>query len=666
MAGYREFRSEKYYDAPDMRQFTQGLIQGAQNSAEAIGNIFRSMAEQKAAKAKAADAYKFDLGKGSFENDDMIFHQFGLNETKRTQQDLRTTGKISPERQKAQEEGVLWKKASDWQYAQFTDNAKRIEGVQDKYFDKEYEHRRNELAANGENRDIDFRTRGERLDAYDKVIFKDPKSFRGKLYNADYVATFRAKENAKTTGDPTYKSSKSNSSPFVNEQGAEGVTVTHAKEYLSSRGDGMVSKWVESLVDADMDKDIAYNKQRNTAIAKMDDETARLYLKANPEENQYNKKDYATRVIEKAQEQLRESAAISNSTDYQTKTDTSITNGLYKNDKISQGFTPLVDQPIVKGGATTGGALTGWGVQLDVPLNKMYGGTLRQAPGTPKQGQAIPIPLNPRNSYNVRTGKNSSLIGTTLLNTEAYQLGAYNKKNQYVPMDADNLDKVPNSAFKDLQPTLQMSIRGFTVDKSNSLGELATHESDLNTQYGEALKSGDVEKQQSIQTQLDAVTALREKMNKGPADFSETDLLNGYRSAGVAVTSMQSDVIVKASDADKVVIDKNVTQGLNIDDQSKWDEDMVRTNAAYQRRYQEAAAAGFQDEKSEKAAVPAPKPATTAPKKEAESPGERIDNRVKTRDADVPKVYNDEDYAKIPPGGQYRDPSGNVRTKVKK
>jgi hypothetical protein len=647
MAGYREFRSEKYYDAPNMGQFTQALVQGAQNSAEAIGNIFRSMAEQKAAKRKAADAYKFDLGAGKFENDDKIFHPLGLNITARTQQDLRTNGKISPERQKEQEQAVLWKKESDWQYAQFQDNAKRIEGVQDKYFDKEYEHNRNYLAANGENRDIDFRTRGERLDAYDKVIFKDPKSFRGKLYNADYVANFRAKEDAKATGDPTKKSSRSSSTPFVNEQGAEGVTVTHAKEYLSSRGDGMVSKWVESLVDADMDADVAYNKQRNTAIAKMDDETARLYLKANPEENQLNKKDYATRVIEKAQEQLRESAAISKKTDYETKSDQSITNGLYKNDKISQGFTSHVDEPLVSGGTNIIGPSGQFGVKLNIPRNNMPGANLRQGPGA-KVGQAIPIPINPRNSYNIRNGQNSRNIGTTSFNVQGYQLGAYTKDGKYVPIDKDNLDKMPNSAFKNLQPTLQTSLRGFTLDKSNSLGELASHESNLNSQYAEAVSSNDVDKQTQIQAQLDAVEELKKSMNLKSADFSEEDLINAYRRTGIATANIQRDVIVQASDADKRVVEQ-ITQGLNIDDKSKWDDDMLNTDSGFSKRYQEAAAAGFQDQKTEKAAVPTPKPAAQ-------------------QKAAVPTITSDADYAKLPVGAtyQYTDSYGNLKTTTKK
>lgn len=232
---YREFYFEKTYAAPDMTILSEGLNKTADN----IGAMFRAISEAQIAKRKAADQYKFDLGQGKFENDDKIFFEKGLNITQRGKNDIKQYGRLSPETEKDQNISMQEKNQSDWQYKRFEQNEKEISAreKEDKYYDPQPDREGNKLAAYGENNDIYYGTRGERLETFDKVKGKLPQSLRGKIYTSDYVKAFGQKETTRTTGSPTAKSSVYSKTPFINEQGVPGITIDHAKEYLSSRPD---------------------------------------------------------------------------------------------------------------------------------------------------------------------------------------------------------------------------------------------------------------------------------------------------------------------------------------------------------------------------------------------------------------------------------------------
>lgn len=595
MAGYREFHVEPIYAAPDIGILERGLVSGARSSAEAIGNIFRSISEQQRAKRAAADQYKFDLGEGKFENDDKIFFQKGLNFTQRGKESLRSDQRISPELEKDMITAIQEKKQSDWQFKKFEQNEKEISTREkdDKYYDGSADRQANKLAAYGENNDVYYATRGERLEAFEKVKGKLPGSLKGKLYTADYVKTFGKKEKTAAFGDPNYESTTYDASPFLTPQGTPGVTIDHAKEYLNSRPDGSVARWVEHLVDQQMDADVKYNKSHNEKLKGMSDDEVKLYLKANPRENLYNQKDYASRVIEKAQDELLEASSIARKTDYQSKVDKSVTGGLYENDTIGHSYTTHQDEAVQTQSGTGFKGEFAY-IPKEPQANNMPGGILRIGKGM-KVGQAIPLELNPRFTYNIRTGANQESRGTTAFNLTGYQTAAYSNDGKLQPLDIQKLDSLPNSAFKNLQPNLGVSLRGYTLDKGNTLGELAAKQSQLDDEFNDAVMQDRVEDQLRIQRQIASLDSLKQKMNLSTSEFSEEDLLSALKQTGVATTSIRKDVLLKASQSDIDLINKNVTRGFNLNDKAKWSTEMIEADRAYQERYQKAAAAGFKD-----------------------------------------------------------------------
>lgn len=638
---YREFHVEKIYEAPDVNILAEGLMRGAENTSIAIGNLFRGIAEQKRAQRAAADQYKFDLGEGKFENDDKIFFQKGLNITQRGKDEIRTTGRISSELERDQNMSLQEKKQSDWQFKAMEQFEKDIEAKskEDKYYDPDIDRNKLKLAAYGEDNDVYYNTRGERLEEFGKSAFTDPKALRGKLYTYDYVGLFRQKMKEVSTGSPTAESTRIDKTPFINEQGIPGVTINHAKEYLNSRPDGSVARWVESLVYDDMDADVRYMKQRSPEFKGMSDDEVKLYLKSNPSENLFNKKDFATRVIEKAQDQLGEAADISSKIDYTTKVDKSLTGGLYNNDNIGHSYTDHQDDAVQ---TQTGVGFKGefGGIPPEAQANNMPGGILRIGKGT-KVGQAIPVELNPRFTYNLRTGSNQENRGTTPLNLTGYQTATYTKDGKLQPIDITKLESLPNSAFKNLEPTMGIALRGYTMDYGNKLGELASRQSQLDDEYNAAVNANDIEKQERIQMQMNQLSQLKQQMNLSPSEFSDEDLLSAFKKSGVSTTSIKKDVLVRASQADIDLINRNLTQGLNLNDKNKWSSDMISADQRYQRRYQQAAAAGFND----------------APAAEQKAPAKK--------NTEPPIITNDDEYRKLPKGAQYRAPDGSLRTKTR-
>lgn len=645
---YREFHFEKIYEAPDVGILAEGLMRGAENTSEAIGNLFRGIAEQQRARKAAADQYKFDLGEGKFENDDKIFYQRALNITQRGKNEIKATGQLSPELQKDQEMSVLDKKSSDWQFKTMQQFEKEIEErSKDKYYDPEVDRNKLRVAAYGEDNDVYYGTRGERLEEFAKTRGTDPKSLKGKLFTFDYVGLFRQQEKERKTGSPTAESTVYDKYTFINEQGAPGVTIRHAKDYLNSRPDGSVARWVESLVTDDMDADVRYNKQRSDKFKGMSDDEVKLYLKANPAENLYNKKDFATRVIERAQTELKEAEATSRKVDYTTKVDKTLTGGLYANDAIGHSYTNHVDNTGLEAQGVSDRVASATGINI----NSMPGGILRIAKGA-KVGAAIPLDLNPQYSFNMRTGKNETNKGTTPYNLTGYQLGVYGKDGKMKVVDANSIDKIPLSEFKNLEPEMKITLRGYTIDRGNTLGDIAAKQSELDEQLAAAVNAGDMEKEERIRQQMLQINDLKSNMNLSPSEFSDEDLMGSLRRTGISTTSVKKDVLLRASQADIDLLNRNVTRGLDLSDPNKWNDEMVATQDRYKKRAAQAAAAGYQDD------VSMEKFAEEMKKKPAKT-------ETKSTQTEVPTITNADDYAKLPAGSQYIDPQGNIRTKKK-
>lgn len=642
---YREFRNEKYYESPNVPD------NAFMNTANAVGEIFRVMAEKKKQKALAADQYKFDLGQGKFENDDKIFFEQTKNITERSRNDLRATGRLSPQIEKDQHMARQSKNESDWQFKAMTDMDKMItaKSTEDKYYDPSGDFEVVKEAAYGKDNDVYYGTRGERLENASKAIFKLPTSLRGKLYTSDYVKTFGKKENTKASDSPTQHSSTYMSTPFLTPAGVPGVTIDHAKQYLSSRQDGSVARWVEHGVDQEMLKEVAYNKERNPKIKSLSNEEALAYLKAHPEENLENKKLYADRVIERAQNELMEAADINRKVDYETKVDKSITDGLYNNDNVGHSYTDHADDIGVDAiksndpNVSDAVARTFGGTR-----NEMPGGNLRIAKGA-KVGQAIPLDINPQYMINTRNGKLITNRGSTQFNLTGYQMAGYTKDGKPRVLTAAQIANMRPSDFKDMAPDLGVAFRGYTLNQGNKLGELSSRQSELDDQKADAIKRQDTDALEAIQEQIDGLADLKQKLNLSPSEVSDEDLMSAYKQAGINVSSIKQDMMVKPSRADLDLINKNITRGLDLTDPSKYSDDMKEVATAYRTAYQKAAAKGFQnDTNPDKSFVEGTKKAL----KDQEASGQRF------KGADgkwyrYPDVDTKEAYDKLPPGSVY-------------
>ena len=634
---YREFHNEKYYEAPDVGIVERGL--GKMN--ETIADIMRAASEEKKKKALAADQFKFDLGKGSFETDDKIFFQRGQNITARTRNDLKQYGSVSQQVQSDTNQSLMDKSASDWQYKAMTDMTGEIAKKEkdDTYYDSTHDYKTVKNAAYGENNDVYYTTRGTRLEEASKQLFKNPNSLKGKLYTADYVKTFGKKETTKAGENPNSKSSTYTSTPFITPAGVPGVTVDHAKQYLNSRSDGSVARWVENMVDQKMMDEVKLTKEKNSNLKGMSDQDALLYLKAHPEENVANKTMYSDRVISEAQREMLEAADLNYKTDYETKVDKTITNGLYSNDYVGQSDTNHVDDigsDFAKSGHTD--------VSADVvkaigsTVNNMPGGNLRIAKGA-KTGQAIPLEVNPQYMVNTRNGKMITSRGSTQLNLTGYQLSGYTVDGKPRMLSPEQINNMSPSQFKNMAPSLGIALRGYTLNQGNKLGELASRQSDLDNKLALAVQDNDIDAQEAINDQIVKLKDLRDMLNLSPSEVSEEDLMSAYKQNGINVSNIKQDMIVKPSNADLALIDKNLTRGLDLTNQQKWSDDMRQTDALYRKRYNEAAAKGFKDD-----------PAVT------QAQADKIGNRFKGADGKTykyPEVTSQAAYDKMPSGSVF-------------
>jgi hypothetical protein len=603
---YREFHNEKYYEAPDVGIVERGLAR----MNDTIADQIRAASEAKKAKALAADQFKFDLGQGKFENDDKIFFARGQNITARTRDELKRTGAVSPQIQKDQQQALVDKNSSDWQYKAMTDMVGQIDAKskEDIYYDPEHDKNLVKEAAYGKDNDVYYATRGDRLTTASNQLFRNPTSLRGKVYTADYVKTFGKKENLKVSENPNMKSSNYMSTPFLTPAGIPGVTIDHAKQYLSSRPDGSVARWVENYVEQDMLDEVKYTKEKNSNIKGMTDDEAVLYLKAHPEENASNKTPFADRVITRAQKELMEAADINQKIDYETKIDKTITNGLYSNDYIGQSDTNHEDdfgEESASPGLFAARSFAG-------PKNSMPGGTLRIAKGA-KVGQAIPVDMNPQYMVNMRNGKLIENKGSMQFNITGYQSAAYDNVGRPKVLNKEAIKYLRPSDFKNLAPELGVAVRGYTLNQGNKLGELASRQSELDDKLAKAVQDNDIDAQEAINDQIGKLKELRDMLNLSPTEVSDEDLMSAYKQNGINVSNIKQDMLVKPSQQDISLIDKTLTRGLDITNPNKQSAEMREVNELYKKKYREAAAKGFKDDSETKAKLPEKKVKVIAP-----------------------------------------------------
>jgi hypothetical protein len=574
----------------------------------AVGNFFQTLGKVYSDRKSASDQYKYALEFGNFENDNKLLGEYAKSVTREGKKDYLMQGRPSPSLVEKEQQGLLYAADSKAQYNRWKqldeEINKRSQDGNDKYYDPNIDRETLKEAAFGQDGTINFYNRGPRLEKAGAMIGKDPRSFKQKLYVADYVKLMGDKEKAVTTGDVNSKSAKVSKSPFWDTKtGKVGVTDDHAIDYL--RSDPRVSTHYDVLIDEQLSKEIKQMKAsgdpKNSWMNGLSDADIKNELINDPSKNTVTQEDYAMRKRSLARKDLLEAANIQEKTDFESKKDTRATGGLYSNDNIS--YTPtFYNTSGVAYEAVPGeeGAMN----NIARPTTKNYsgpGGILMINKGS-STGKPLMFDIESPLSFNLATGKTMKNTGKTPFNLTGYQLQVYDKKGNPYPITASTPEelnaKISALSPKELQnlesaPRIAMS--GYSLDKVSMMRGIDEAEAALNQEYGAAVKDGDQAKVNALTQRMNMLEELKQGMSD--TDYSDGEIISLASRNGIIGNRINQLVRAERADIDKI---NNETGGLNLNDRKKWSQEMNDFYDAYTSVY-----------KSKMGSAPS-KPATTA------------------------------------------------------
>lgn len=607
---YREF-----YEAP-----VPEAVNPLAGVSKALVGLFSNIADNKKAKQRKIDEYKYTINKGTFENDNIYFEEgakavTGMMKEGMKQRDnykiqaaKNLAEKMETQNQERRRQDELFKRGDSI----IDERAKK-----DKYYEPGVDKKLWSDAAFGEEHDLNFIDRGDRLDnAYKVIGGHNPKSFKDREYLADWVKTFGQKQKEVTSGSPYAAKTDVSSSPFVNPKtGKPEVTDEHAIAYIKSDDEGRVDQkysWrLENQLKDEIKSMRASGDSRTAWMKDMSDADVMSELINNPKKNIINSQDFGIRKREMAKQDLRDAANIQTKVSVETKIDQKATGGLFKNDSIA--YSPTYFNTSTEYDAPADGeaaAHTGATVKRKGSLAGP-GGVLMISKGT-TTGKAITFDAESRNAYMIRSGKKSQVVGKQPFNLTGYQLQVYRKDGTPYPIQAEStedliskINALPQHELNKLDPQPRLALSGYTLDKTRMLGDVTNNSYDIAKEIGAATKKGDRERLAQLNEQLNSLNELKEKINNG--DLSDEDILNAAASSGI--TGIRTDQLIRADQADLDKIN-NITNGLNLKDRSKWSDDMRRFDDAYQSIYRQKTAV----------VPPTTTPAAPEPKKKAKFP----------------------------------------------
>jgi hypothetical protein len=594
VAGYREFHYEKHYAAPDNSQAYATQVQG-------ITNLFRGLQQKQEQRRKAEDQFQYDLDKGAFENDTKILTQVAKNVTNRAKQELRRSGRISLETENEMKNGSGWQQMSQNQMERAKALNADIKSKADPYYNPEPDLNLVKWATVGEDNDVDFRTRGERLAQAEKQL-GGVDTFRFDKYRADYVKQIGA-QHTKTETPLKSGASRTNylqRTFWDEEKGTPGVTDKHAIRYLDS--DARVEGYYDDRISKELDKEIKSMKSskdtRTSWMKGLSDAEIKSELINNPSKNLINSEQYGARIRNQAKADLAEADRINSEVSYTSlQEDKNGSGGRWKNQNI------LHDDTI-----------NTYAQEAKDTDGKMSTVTTYGPGGRFTQKSGKPILIDTTNP--IRTDINKGLTtrnnkGNLRLNMTGYQLMPVRKgmapfalKSSTPEGMIQEINNIPLSDFDPngkmgLQPDLKVGLNGYTINESGVLNDIQAQMEDLSTQINAADKSGDKEKKASLQNMEYNLEELKEMI--GSEDYDVQDLILAGNKAGVR--KIQQSWIIPADNSDLANI-KNVTGGFDLKDKSYWSPEMQAVDAAYKARYDQAKAAGFGAEEKPKPITP--------------------------------------------------------------
>jgi hypothetical protein len=563
-----------------------------------IANFFTGISAAREKRKKASDEYKYALDYGHFANDNAFNEQFVKNTIALGKQDFKTLGAPSDTLLAQEEAGRRFAADQKAQYKMFTDINASIDkrGTEDPFYNPSVDKENLRLAAFGNDNDIDFRTRGERLEQVSKVIGRDPRSFKLDDYTAHFVKNRGQKEQEQKTGSDLtgVTTTYSYKTPFIDPKtGKPGVTDQHAVEFLKSRDE--VTDAIQFKVDMELLEDVKAIQQLSSegdARAKWAKGLTRdeilTNIKTDASKNPFNKQAYNDRVIEKTKKYLTDASDIAEKTLVDYKKPQSSGGGV-NNDNIGHTntfFNNKIEQRPFVGPTDANNPLPSAPKSVSGP-----GGLLMIKKGV-TAGRPIVIEANSKQAFNYRDGKNIEREGRGAFNLTGYQLLPYTADGRLYPLEANSFEELKakvNSlspeVLRTLSPDLQIGLNGFSVDKAALGGDILNESFKLNEQLGEAMLAGDTEKQARIQSQIQAIDEVRAMMNLD--GVSDEDIVNAASKSGIK--SIRTDQILKADKSDLDYI-KTVTEGLDLTKQQYWSPEMKELSTLYKQKHASAMA----------------------------------------------------------------------------
>lgn len=578
---YREFYNPIESETPDYSPIAQG-----------IANLFNGLGEVYSQRQKKSDQYKYALEYGKFENDNKFNEEYVKSVVGLGREDYKKSGTPSAQLLNMEQQGKRMVGDQKAQFDRFTKLDARIKekATEDPYYNPELDKIKLQEATFGKDNDVDFRTRGQRLEEVSKSIGNDPNAFRIKEYTSNWVKQLGKKKQDRTTKTENGERQYSYESPFVDPKtGKPGVTDNHAREYLDSRPE--VLSRIQLDIDKDLQKDVKAIKQLNSKGDKrtawadgLSDQEILLQIKGQPALNPYAPKDkdenpiqYNDLILKKAKNNLTEAADIAEkvTVDFK-KTGGSGSDGNVKNDNIGHSGT-FYTNAIGTGGSESVNKVSG------------PGGVLMIKKGV-TAGRPIVIEADSKNAFNYRSGKNTNREGRGKFNLTGYQLAPYTTDGKLVPIagnDAEemknSIKNIPDEQLRKMKPTLDIALQGYTIDESKILGDISNKSYQLNEQLGEAIEKGDAEKVAALRSQIEQIGQLRSSFNL--ADVYDEDIINAAAKTGIKSTRVDQLLQADRSDLDKI---KTITDGLDLKSQSSWSPEMKEVNDTYKARWEEA------------------------------------------------------------------------------
>jgi hypothetical protein len=620
---YREF-----YKPSEQQMHNPDII------GQSVASLFNTIATQQVSKRNAESKFNYALDYGQFENDNDIISKYVGEVTSKAKNDIRQYGRITPETNKLMTQGQEFAANSKAQATRIKDIYAEINkrADDDVYYDYQPDKELLKNVAVGADGEMNAFNRGKELDKVLGQIGSNPKSFKRVNYTSDYVSKLLGeKSKSIESGNTKYSSGKSVTSPFLDyKTGKNEVTDDHAINYINSREDvgRELDHRLRQNIASEVERMKASGDSRTAWMKGLPDEKIVDEIIRNPSKNILNKQDYGVRKRDLAKDDLRAAADITEKISYETKRDTSKTNGLYDNDKI---------------------AIGDFQEAQNIGTNKNFtpGYTLQIADGTTNK----PITINQSTSSkatNARTGQFNDMIGGQNFNLKSVQAQIFDRSGRAVMIDASDVDvfkqkleSMTDADFKNLDTQMAIGLRGYTVNKGNVLGEVSKRKSSLQSELAKAKDSGDNERISILEERLESLNGALEEINGGADDFSDEDVINTLRENSINVESIYSDLLVKAADSDLSFIN-SVTEGLNLKKQDKWSPAMKQAADIYKDRYDRAAARGFGGYNTPMTEVIEKRSGKTAKKTSTTSP----------------TITSQEEYDKLPSGSEYMDSTG--------